>query len=70
MFPDTRIEHFNVVYIEQTADPHLYFLRFKNEDMGWHSWKSGTLGGSVYSTAKGDFAIDVFKFDQSVCQSD
>jgi len=51
-----------LVGIQQTNNPNLYRLEFKNDDIGWKNNKTAFMGGSIYSTEKRDFIPGLYLF--------
>jgi len=61
--------NYNVVGIQQTNNPNLYRLEFKNDEIGWSYGKTAFMGGSIYSIVKEDFIQGLYLFTDSFFRS-
>jgi hypothetical protein len=57
---------FYVVDIDQTNNPNLYRLQFKNDEIGWDNTTTAFIGGSIYSTEKEDFVQGLYLHTDSI----
>jgi hypothetical protein len=61
-----RKVNYYVVGIDQTNNPNLYRLQFKNDELGWNNTTTAFMGGSIYSTVTEDFIQGLYLFTDSI----